>query len=182
MSDKAELAKHYSVRAGEARTIAEGLSTGKCAKQFWEIATEYEELAREADGTANAPKKYMRRRRLLRPRNLEISFCRWGRITTFPTRADSEARAGLRLVGRLWVGLSLPKTTSGHICGEVTRAGREAYEHADPVPFRVGREQLAFDPGRDLFPFRLGPLPRRRRHRLFPRLFGDTKRKARLQR
>ena len=48
----------------------------------------------------------------------------------------------------------------------VTRAGREAHQHADPVPFRVGREQLAFDPGRDLFPFRLGPLPRRRQHRL----------------
>ena len=40
----------------------------------------------------------------------------------------------------------------------VTRAGREAHQHADPVPFRVGREQLAFDSGRDLFPFRLGPL------------------------
>jgi quercetin dioxygenase-like cupin family protein len=40
----------------------------------------------------------------------------------------------------------------------ITRAGRETYQHADAVPFRVGREQLAFDPGRDLFPFRLGPL------------------------
>ena len=48
--------------------------------------------------------------------------------------------------------------------------------------FRVGREQLAFDPGRDLFPFRLGPLPRRRRHWWLPGLLGDTKRKARLQR
>jgi len=64
----------------------------------------------------------------------------------------------------------------------VTRAGREAYQHADAVPFRVGREQLAFDPGRDLFPFRLGPLPRRRKHRLFPRLLRDAKRKAPLQR
>src|SRR5512132_3705680 len=37
----------------------------------------------------------------------------------------------------------------------VTRAGREADQHADPVPFRVAREELAFNPGRDLFPFRL---------------------------
>ena len=64
----------------------------------------------------------------------------------------------------------------------ITRAGREAYQHADPVPFRVGREQLAFDPGRDLFPFRLGPLPRRRRHRLLPGLLGDAERKTLLQR
>src|SRR4029077_2727700 len=66
--------------------------------------------------------------------------------------------------------------------GWVTRAGRKPYQHADPVPFRVGREQLAFDPGRDLFPFRLRPLPRRWRHRLFPRLLGNAKRKTRLQR
>src|SRR2546421_9918191 len=39
--------------------------------------------------------------------------------------------------------------------GGVARAGREAHQHADPVPLRVGREQLAFNPGRDLFPFRL---------------------------
>src|SRR6185369_6032610 len=59
----------------------------------------------------------------------------------------------------------------------ITRAGRQAYQHADPVPFRVGREQLAFDPGRDLLPVRLGPPPPCRelwrQHRLFPRLFGD---------
>jgi len=61
-------------------------------------------------------------------------------------------------------------------------AGREAYQHADPVPFRVGREQLAFDPRCDLFPFRLGPLARRRQHRRFPHLFGDASRKAALQR
>src|SRR5919202_17470 len=35
----------------------------------------------------------------------------------------------------------------------VARAGCEAYQHADPVPFRVGRQQLAFDARRDLFPF-----------------------------
>src|SRR5207248_9243920 len=60
----------------------------------------------------------------------------------------------------------------------ITRAGREAYQHADPVSFRVGREQLAFDPGRDLFPFRFGPLPRRRQHRLFPGILRDAKRQA----
>src|SRR4029077_7897297 len=64
----------------------------------------------------------------------------------------------------------------------VTRAGREAYQHADAVPFRVGREQLASDLRRDLFPFRLAPLPGRRQHRLFSRLLGDAKRKAPLQR
>src|SRR5437763_11572441 len=32
----------------------------------------------------------------------------------------------------------------------VAGAGREAHQHADPMPFRIGREQLAFDPGRDL--------------------------------
>src|SRR6516164_7807188 len=64
----------------------------------------------------------------------------------------------------------------------VTRAGREAYQHADAVPFRVGREQLAFDPRRDLFPFRLGPLPRRRQHRLLPGLLRDAKCKGSLQR
>src|SRR3954471_895206 len=60
----------------------------------------------------------------------------------------------------------------------ITCAGREAYQHADPVPFRVGREQLAFDPGRDLFPFRLRPssfaLARRRQHRFFPGVLGDA--------
>src|SRR4029079_2412380 len=34
----------------------------------------------------------------------------------------------------------------------ITGAGREAYEHANSVPFGVGRKQLAFDPGRNLFP------------------------------
>src|SRR5438105_9707511 len=68
----------------------------------------------------------------------------------------------------------------------ITRATRQAHQHADPVPFRVGREQLAFDPGRDLFPFRLGPSllarARRRQHRFFPGLLRDTTRKPRLQR
>src|SRR5712671_7200401 len=64
----------------------------------------------------------------------------------------------------------------------VTCVWREAYQHADTVLFRVGREQLAFDPGRDLFPFRLGPLPCRRQHRLPPGLLRDAKRKAPLQR
>ena len=64
----------------------------------------------------------------------------------------------------------------------VARAGREAYQHADKVPFLIGREQLAFDPRCDLLPVRLGPLPRRRRHRLLARLLGDAKRKTALQR
>src|ERR1051326_1201874 len=68
----------------------------------------------------------------------------------------------------------------------VTGAGRQAHQHADPVPYHVGREQLAFDPGRDLLPFRLGPslLARahRRQHRFFPGLLGDATRQARLQR
>src|SRR5262245_26134093 len=64
----------------------------------------------------------------------------------------------------------------------VTRARREAHQHADPVPFRVGREQFALDTGRDRFPFRLRPPSRRRQHRLFPRLLSDAKRKTLLQR
>jgi len=60
----------------------------------------------------------------------------------------------------------------------VTRAGREAYQHANAVPLRVGRKQLAFDSRRDLLPFRLGPLSRRWQHRLFPSLLGDAKRVA----
>src|ERR1041384_3434418 len=44
----------------------------------------------------------------------------------------------------------------------VTRARRETYQHTDPLPFCIGREQLAFDSRRDLFPFRLGPLLYRR--------------------
>jgi hypothetical protein len=63
----------------------------------------------------------------------------------------------------------------------VTGAGRQPYQHADPVPFRVGRQQLAFDPWRNLFPFRLRPLQHRQRHRLFPRLLGDPKGKTLLQ-
>src|SRR5689334_22921380 len=35
----------------------------------------------------------------------------------------------------------------------VSGAGREAYEHANSMPFCVGREQLAFDSGRNLYPF-----------------------------
>src|SRR6185503_14001738 len=64
----------------------------------------------------------------------------------------------------------------------VTGAGREAYQHANPVSCGIGREQLAFDPGRNLFPFRLGPLPRQRQHWLLAGLRGDAKREARLQR
>src|ERR1051326_8342643 len=39
----------------------------------------------------------------------------------------------------------------------VAGARCEAYQHADPRSFRISREQLAVDPGCDLFPFRLGP-------------------------
>jgi hypothetical protein len=61
------------------------------------------------------------------------------------------------------------------------RRVRKAYQHADPVPLRVGREQLAFNPGRDLFPFQLGPPRQRGQHWFLPGLLGNTKRKARLQ-
>src|ERR1043165_6976490 len=46
----------------------------------------------------------------------------------------------------------------------IVRAGREPHQHAEPVPFRVGCEHLAFDAGRHLFPFRFRPLWRRRWH------------------
>src|SRR5688572_29206330 len=39
----------------------------------------------------------------------------------------------------------------------IARAGRQPYQHADPVSYMVGGEQLAFDAGRDLLPVRLGP-------------------------
>src|SRR6185295_10402871 len=64
----------------------------------------------------------------------------------------------------------------------VSGAGRETYQHANPVPCGVGRQQLAFDPGRNLFPFRFGPLRRRRQHWLLAGLLGDAQREARLQR
>src|SRR5204862_6247869 len=68
----------------------------------------------------------------------------------------------------------------------VAGARREAYQHADPVPFRIGREQLAFAPGRDLSPFRLRPSlfasARRWQHWISPGLLGDAECKARLQR
>ena len=60
----------------------------------------------------------------------------------------------------------------------VTRARREPHQHADALVLRVVREQLAFDSRCDLFPFRLGPLPRQRQHRRFRGLFRDAKRKA----
>jgi len=63
----------------------------------------------------------------------------------------------------------------------VTGAGRKAHEHANPVPFCVRRQQLAFDPRRDLLPFGLGPLSRRRQYRLLPGLLGDATRKASVQ-
>src|SRR5688572_1787809 len=63
----------------------------------------------------------------------------------------------------------------------VSHARRETYQHADPVPFDIGREQLTFDPRRDLFPFRIGPLARRRQHWLLARLLGDAKCKAGLE-
>jgi len=63
----------------------------------------------------------------------------------------------------------------------VTGAGRKAHEHANPVPLCVRREQLAFDPRRDLLPFGLGPLSRRWQYRRLPGLLGDATRKASLQ-
>jgi hypothetical protein len=46
------------------------------------------------------------------------------------------------------------------------------------MPLGVSRQQLAFDPGRYLFPWRLGPPSSRRQYRLFPRLVGDAKRQT----
>src|SRR4029453_15573297 len=39
----------------------------------------------------------------------------------------------------------------------VACARRKPYQHAYPMSFRVTREQLAFDPGRNPFPFRVKP-------------------------
>ncbi len=64
----------------------------------------------------------------------------------------------------------------------VTRVGREAYQHAHSMPFSIGREPFAFDPRRNLFPFRLRPLLSRRQHWWLAGLLGDTTSKAGLQR
>ena len=64
----------------------------------------------------------------------------------------------------------------------VACAGRQAHQHADPMPPAVSRQQLAFDAGRDLFPIGLVPSRRRRRYRCSLDLHGDSLRKTRLQR
>src|ERR1043166_7894227 len=64
----------------------------------------------------------------------------------------------------------------------VSGAGREAYQHANSMPFGVGRQQLAFDPGRNLYPVRLEPLLRQRQHRLLAGLLANAKREPCLQR
>src|SRR6185369_9860402 len=64
----------------------------------------------------------------------------------------------------------------------VSGAGREAYQHANTMSFGVGRQQLAFDPGRNLYPVRLEPLPRQRQHWWIASLLGDAKREPCLQR
>src|SRR5205085_8320146 len=56
----------------------------------------------------------------------------------------------------------------------IARTRREANQHADPVLFGVGREQLALDPRRDLLPWRLGLLRREGQYRLCRGLPGDT--------
>src|SRR5579871_35443 len=64
----------------------------------------------------------------------------------------------------------------------IMRSGRETYQHADPLSFRVIRQELAFDSGRDLFPFRLRPRLYRRDHRRFSRIFRNALCKTRFQR
>src|ERR1044072_4343476 len=56
----------------------------------------------------------------------------------------------------------------------ITRSGCEAHKHADPLPFRVRREQLAFDAGGDLFPFRLRPLTCGRNHWFLANFIGKA--------
>src|SRR5258708_37925934 len=55
----------------------------------------------------------------------------------------------------------------------VARTGCETHQHADTVSLNVCREQLAFDPWCVLLPFRLEPLPWRRRHGLPAGLLGE---------
>src|SRR5579862_2767771 len=64
----------------------------------------------------------------------------------------------------------------------VARSGCEAHKHGNPVCVRVARKQLALNPRRDLFPFRLAPLPRRQQRGLLGGLFGNATRKASSQR
>src|SRR5215212_1145575 len=60
----------------------------------------------------------------------------------------------------------------------VMRARRQAHQHADPMPGAVGRQQLAFDAGRDLLPIGLRPSLRRG----LAGLPTDPPRETRLQR
>ncbi len=64
----------------------------------------------------------------------------------------------------------------------ITCTGRQPHEHADPAPYRVGRQQLAFDLGCNLLPFRLTPAARRRRQKGLAAFFGDALRKMKLER
>src|ERR1041385_804067 len=60
----------------------------------------------------------------------------------------------------------------------IARIRRETHQHADPMPFGVGGEELAFDPGGNRLPCRLVMLPRPRRHQRFPGVLGDALGKA----
>jgi len=96
---------------------------------------------------------------------------------------DRHAKAPRQLCGTPRVRRELPAHT--HAGEEDCISSNGDYgstTQADAVPLRVGREQLAFDPGRDLFPFRLGPLPRPRQYRLISRPLRDAKCKPPLQR
>ena len=55
MQDKAESAKHYRLRAQEARTIAEGIFDRSERKTLMEIADEFEELALKTEGGEGYP-------------------------------------------------------------------------------------------------------------------------------
>src|SRR5205807_7093341 len=63
----------------------------------------------------------------------------------------------------------------------VTPAWRQPNHHTYPFSYRVGREQLALNAWRDLSPFRLRPMLRRRWHGFLSGLRGDAKRKTPLQ-
>ena len=112
-----------------------------------------------------------------------------GAASLAPDALVARARRTVVVVARIELALVDPQLAveemelfyAGMNMRRVSSAGREAYQHADPVPFGVGCEQLAFDPRRDQFPIWLGPLLRQRQHWLLAGLGGDAKCKARLQ-
>jgi hypothetical protein len=71
---------------------------------------------------------------------------------------------------------------TGMTMGRIPCAWRKTDQHADPASFRIDCQQLAFNAGRNVRPFRLGPLWSRRRHQRLSAFCRDAGGQTRLQR